>query len=152
MPKQKKGQAAKKWQQNRQRCSRNTRKRVKTVKTVKKTREKTRHFIFRSPCPFHASIDPPLSSPLPFSHPDMHHPSTTSWVLSFPPSRLPDWRRCRRPDGPRRRRPALPHLRGLDAPWAPRPPRGAPRQHEGRPATIHDTREKRDTHDKDEKK
>jgi hypothetical protein len=46
----------------------------------------------------------------------------------------------------------VPHLRGLDAPWAPRPPRGEPRHHEGRPATTQDTQEKGDTHDKDEKK
>ncbi len=112
---------------------------------------------------------------------DMHHPSTTSWGCFFPPpSRLPDWRCWRRPDSPRRCRPALPHLRGLDAPWAPRPTRreidgprrckpalphlrgldapwasrptrGTHRPHEGRPATTQDTREKRDTHDKDEK-
>ena len=36
MRNKKKEQAAKKWRENRQRCSRNTRKRVKTVKTVKK--------------------------------------------------------------------------------------------------------------------
>ena len=62
----KKENTVKKWRKNRQKCSRNTRKRAKNGKT----REKSRHFIFRSPFAIHLSIDSnSVIFPSSFSHP-----------------------------------------------------------------------------------
>ncbi len=144
-------------------CEKMARKSPKMLSKYKKTckngknREKntgkiTTFWSWLSHAPFIPPLNPTRSSPpSSFSHPQppshatryaspLHQPVG---VVSSPPSRLPDWRRCQRPDCARRCRPSLPHLRGLDAPWAPRPTRGAPRQHEGRPATTQATREMR---------
>ena len=65
----------------------------KNGKNREKTRGKSRHFIFRSHCFLHASIDTPLCH-LPSSflipppvtcHTTCITPPPTSWVVSFPP-------------------------------------------------------------------